>query len=147
EEGKDYTLEVTTDNETGQQKIVVKMAHIEAPYYMEYRSLVTSSAAGSTDTVSNQVSITGNGSEVVHGDDNGDVVVDIDHSGGHATGTKGKIQLKKTAMDETTILAGAHFQIWDQAKTQVLREGTVDATGVITFGGLPQGQYILVETK
>ena len=147
EEGKDYTLEVTTDNETGQQKIVVKMAHIEAPYYMEYRSLVTSSAAGSTDTVSNQVSITGNGSEVVHGDDNGDVVVDIDHSGGHATGTKGKIQLKKTAMDGTTILAGAHFQIWDQAKTQVLREGTVDATGVITFGGLPQGQYILVETK
>lgn len=74
-------------------------------------------------------------------------VVDIDHSGGHATGTKGKIQLKKTAMDGTTILAGAHFQIWDQAKTQVLREGTVDATGVITFGGLPQGQYILVETK
>lgn len=147
EEGKDYTLEVTTDNETGQQKIVVKMAHIEAPYYMEYRSLVTSSAAGSTDTVSNQVSITGNGSEVVHGDDNGDVVVDIDHSGGHATGTKGKIQLKKIAMDGTTILAGAHFQIWDQAKTQVLREGTVDATGVITFGGLPQGQYILVETK
>ncbi len=147
EEGKDYTLEVTTDNETGQQKIVVKMAHIEAPYYMEYRSLVTSSAAGSTDTVSNQVSITGNGSEVVHGDDNGDVVVDIDHSGGHATGTKGKIQLKKTAMYGTTILAGAHFQIWDQAKTQVLREGTVDATGVITFGGLPQGQYILVETK
>lgn len=147
EEGKDYTLEVTTDNETGQQKIVVKMAHIEAPYYMEYRSLVTSSAAGSTDTVSNQVSITGNGSEVVHGDDNGDVVVDIDHSGGHATGTKGKIQLKKTAMDGTTILAGAHFQIWDQAKTQVLREGTVDATGIITFGGLPQGQYILVETK
>lgn len=147
EEGKDYTLEVTTDNETGQQKIVVKMAHVEAPYYMEYRSLVTSSAAGSTDTVSNQVSITGNGSEVVHGDDNGDVVVDIDHSGGHATGTKGKIQLKKTAMDGTTILAGAHFQIWDQAKTQVLREGTVDATGVITFGGLPQGQYILVETK
>lgn len=66
------------------------MAHIEAPYYMEYRSLVTSSAAGSTDTVSNQVSITGNGSEVVHGDDNGDVVVDIDHSGGHATGLKAK---------------------------------------------------------
>ena len=30
------------------------MAHIEAPYYMEYRSLVTSSAAGSTDTVSNK---------------------------------------------------------------------------------------------
>ncbi len=28
------------------------------------------------DTVSNQVSITGNGSEVVHGDDNGDVVVE-----------------------------------------------------------------------
>ncbi|MGC3206638.1 hypothetical protein ACPTFY_15465, partial [Enterococcus faecalis] len=73
---KVFTLEVTTDNETGQQKIVVKMAHIEAPNYMEYRSLVTSSAAGSTDTVSNQESITGNGSEVVHGDDNGDVVVD-----------------------------------------------------------------------
>ena len=122
------------------------MAHIEAPYYMEYRSLVTSSAGEYRHGIQ-QVSITGNGSEVVHGDDNGDVVVDIDHSGGHATGTKGKIQLKKTAMDETTILAGAHFQIWDQAKTQVPREGTVDATGVITFGGLPQGQYILVGDK
>ncbi|HAP2864593.1 TPA: LPXTG cell wall anchor domain-containing protein [Enterococcus faecalis] len=147
EEGKDYTLDVTTDNETGQQQIVVKMAHIEAPYYLEYRSLVTSSAAGSTDTVSNQVDITGNGSKIIHGDDNGDVVVDIDHSGGHASGTKGKIQLKKTAMDGTTILAGAHFQLWNKERTQVLREGTVDATGVITFGGLPQGEYILVETK
>ena len=85
------------------------------------------------------MSITGNGSEVVHGDDNGDVVVDIDHSGGHATGTKGKIQLKKTAMDETTILAGAHFQIWDQAKTQVLREGTVDATGLSHLVGCHKG--------
>ena len=147
EEGKDYTLDVTTDNETGQQQIVVKMAHIEVPYYLEYRSLVTSSAAGSTDTVSNQVDITGNGSKIIHGDDNGDVVVDIDHSGGHASGTKGKIQLKKTAMDGTTILAGAHFQLWNKERTQVLREGTVDATGVITFGGLPQGEYILVETK
>ena len=45
EEGKDYTLEVTTDNETGQQKLSLKWPHIEAPYYMEYRSLVTSSAA------------------------------------------------------------------------------------------------------
>ena len=36
EEGKDYTLEVTTDNETGQQKIVVKMAHIEAPYFLSH---------------------------------------------------------------------------------------------------------------
>ena len=59
-------------------------------------------------------------------------------------------------MDETTILAGAHFQIWDQAKTQV-REGTVDATGVITwvatraihFGGdkAPEGYTVSDEVK
>lgn len=147
EQGKDYTLEVSTDNETGQQQIIVKMAHIEEPYYMEYRSLVTSSAAGSTDTVSNQVDITGNGSEVIHGDDNGDINVDIDHSGGHASGTKGKVQLKKTDMSGVKALVDAHFQLWDKAKTQVLREGDVDASGLITFGALPYGEYILVETK
>ena len=71
------------------------------------------------------------------------MVVDIDHSGGHATGTKGKIQLKKTAMDGTTILA-APISKFGTAKTQVLREGTVDATGGYHMVG-PQGQYILVE--
>lgn len=35
--------------------------------------------------------IIGNGLEVVYGDDNGDVVVDIDYSGGYVIGIKGKI--------------------------------------------------------
>lgn len=146
-EGDDYTLSVTTDNVTGDQVITVTFLHeISSAYYMEYRALINSSAAGQSDKVTNEASITGEGTKTVTDDDGHDVVVEIDHSGGTASGKKGSITLRKTNEDKSKFLVGAHFQLWDAGKTQILREGDVDATGKITFGNLQLGDYLLVET-
>lgn len=144
--GEDYTVELATDNATGQQTLTVKMAHIETAYYMEYRSLILSSVTGKQDTVSNNVHISGTGSKVIEGDDGKDVLVQVDNSGGSANGQRGRIVIQKTSEDGRTPLTGAHFQLWDLAQEHVLREGTVDEQGRIIFGGLPYGDYKLVET-
>ncbi|WP_321387555.1 SpaA isopeptide-forming pilin-related protein [uncultured Enterococcus sp.] len=146
-EGVDYTVAVTTDNVTGDQELKVTFLNeINTAYVMEYRALISSSASGSTDKVSNQVSITGTGSEEVDDNGNSDVTVEIDHSSGSASGTKGKITLEKTT-EEHVIMPGVHFELWNLDKTQLLREGDVDASGHITFGNLKLGQYLLIETS
>lgn len=145
--GVDYTAQLTTDNVTGKQVITVTFLHdITKAYYMEYRALVNSGAAGNTDVVSNHATITGDGTMTVTDDSGHDVTVPVDHSGGSASGTKGKITLQKTKED-STFLTGAHFQLWNTTKTQVLREGDVDASGKITFGNLQLGEYLLFETS
>lgn len=147
-EGTDYQLTITTDNVTGEQVLTVEFLHkISTAYYMDYRALISSSATGSSDVVSNQVDITGDGSYIIKDDGGKDVTVGLNHSGGSAQGTKGKITIKKTSEDGTNSLTGAHFQLWDTTKTILLREGDVDENGEITFGNLILGEYILVETK
>lgn len=145
---KDYTVELTTDNETGKQELVVKMiGQIKTAYYMSYQSFIASDTAGREDTLSNDADITGDGSKTIHGADTEEVTVEVDHSGGNANGKKGSITIKKTKNNTTQPLTGATFQIWDTAKTQVLREGEVDENGQIKFGGLPQGDYLLIESN
>ncbi|KAF1298342.1 cell wall protein [Enterococcus sp. JM4C] len=144
----DYTVVLTTDNLTGEQTIEVKLLHeIETAYVMNYRALINSSAAGSSDKLTNQATITGDGERVVTDNSGRDITVSIDHSGGSASGKKGQITFKKTAEDRATTLTGAHFQLWDATKSQVVREGEVDETGQITFGNLVIGDYLLVETS
>lgn len=144
-EGTDYTVETTTDSTTGNQVLSVKFLNeIDTAYVMEYRSLISSSATGSTDKVSNQVSITGTGSEQVEDDTDNEVTVEIDHSSGSASGTKGKITLQKTTEDRV-VMPGVHFELWNLDKTQLLREGDVGEDGLLTFGNLKLGQYILIE--
>ncbi|MGC6767068.1 SpaA isopeptide-forming pilin-related protein [Enterococcus sp. LJL51] len=145
-EDVDYSVELITDNATGDQEIQVSFLHqIKTAYVMEYRSLISSSATGNTDTVSNRATIDGTGSEIVHQEINKNVTVQIDHSGGSASGTKGSITLQKTT-EKNMILPGVHFQLWDINKTQILREGDTDNSGKITFGNLKLGDYLLVET-
>lgn len=147
-EGKDYSLNLTTDNVTGDQVVTIKFLHeISHAYYLEYKALINSSTAGQTDTVTNEASIAGEGTKTVTDNSGEDITVEIDHSGGSASGTKGRITLQKMAEDKSTVLTGAHFQIWNSEKTQILREGDVDDSGQITFGNLQLGEYLLVETK
>lgn len=145
---KDYTVEVTTDNETGKQVLTIKLSDtIHTAYQLEYRSYITSSASGNKDTVSNKITVTGDNEQTISGGDDKDVTVEINHSGGSASGKKGKLMIQKTEADGKTKLAGAKFQLWNTTKTQLLREGTVDEEGQLTFGNLPYGEYLLIETE
>ncbi|MGM0212653.1 SpaA isopeptide-forming pilin-related protein [Enterococcus sp. AZ109] len=146
-EGIDYELSIATDNVTGEQVLVARFLHeITTAYFMEYRALISSSSTGNTDTVSNQVDIVGEGTREVQDTGGQDVTVGVNHSGGSATGTKGRISLRKTSADGATSLTGAHFQLWDTTKTVLLREGDVNENGMIIFGNLILGDYLLVET-
>lgn len=146
-EGQDYEVEVTTNSTTGDQEIIVKFLNdIDTAYVMEYRSLISSSATGSTDKVSNQVSIKGTGSETVDDNTDTDVTVEIDHSTGSASGTKGKITVQKTT-ESNVVMPGVHFELWNADKTQLLREGEVGDDGLLTFGNLKLGNYLLIETS
>lgn len=147
--GIDYEVELKTDNETGEQELQIRMLHeIDRAYQLTYRSFISSTATGSQDTVSNKVTVTGKNEQTVQGEDGEDVTVELDTSTGHATGKKGKLQLQKAdEADKTLLLAGATFELWDVEHKQVLREGTYDGVTPLTFGNLPAGDYLLVETS
>lgn len=144
---KDYTVEITTDNVTGKQTMTIKLNDkIDTAYQLEYRSYITSSSEGSKDTVSNKITVTGDNEQTVSGGDGEDVTVELNHSGGSASGKKGKLVIQKTEADGKTPLAGAKFELWNTSKTQLLRKGEVDENGQLIFGNLPYGEYLLIET-
>ena len=144
---KDYTVEVTTDNVTGKQTMTIKLNDkIDTAYQLEYRSYITSSSEGSKDTVSNKITVTGDNEQTVSGGDGEDVTVELNHSGGSASGKKGKLVIQKTEADGKTPLAGTKFELWNTSKTQLLRKGEVDENGQLIFGNLPYGEYLLIET-
>jgi uncharacterized surface anchored protein len=147
-QGIDYTAEVLTNNLTGVQTMTVTFLHeISSTYSMEYRALVNSSATGKTDTVSNKATITGDGTKTVTDNSGTNVSVPVNTTGGAASGRKGSITFQKTKEDQVSPLTGAHFELWNTTKTQILREGEVDSTGKITFGNLLLGEYLLFETN
>ena len=146
-EKTDYTIDVTTDNETGKQVMTINLTKkIDTAYQLEYRSYITSTTSGNKDTVSNKITVSGDNEQTISGGDDKDVTVEINHSGGSATGKKGKLVIQKTEADGKTPLSGAKFQLWNTTKTQLIREGEVNESGQIIFGNLPYGEYLLIET-
>ena len=144
---EDYTVDLSTDNSTGKQIVTIKLLkEIKTAYQLEYSSYITSSVSGNKDKVSNKITVTGDNDKVVSGGEGKDVTVEIHHSGGSATGKKGKLTIQKTEADLKTKLTGARFQLWNTSKTQLLREGEVNSDGLIVFGNLPYGEYLLIET-
>lgn len=134
----DYTVSLDTNNETGKQTLTINMLKdIHTAYQLVYSSYITSSASGSKDTVSNKISVTGDNDKVIVGGEGKDVTVEIHHSEGSAKGKKGKLMIQKTEAETQKKLSGAHFQLWNTTKTQLLRQGEVSNEGKLIFGNLP----------
>ncbi len=142
-----YTAEVTTDNETGEQHLTVTFnEQLETAYILEYKSMVFLDEGTTSGSVSNDLTIKGDNVETIDGEDSADVDIHTSDGDGTAVGTLGKVTLQKT--DEAgQALTGATFELWDAKNQQVLRSGTIDASGDITFGSIPYGSYLLKETK
>ncbi|MFT8311643.1 MAG: SpaA isopeptide-forming pilin-related protein [Sporolactobacillus sp.] len=145
---KDYTLTITTDNVTGKQQFVLKFIgdyqHIDRAYAVQYRSIIN--IAGSSDDVTNQVKISGDNVQTVIQDTTQKIPVAISTGGGSATGVKGTLRILKNG-ELGQILPGAVFELWDKDNTQLLRTGTTDATGTLTFGNIRYGDYVLKEVQ
>ncbi|MBP1042700.1 hypothetical protein I6N95_16915 [Vagococcus sp. BWB3-3] len=145
---QDYTVVMVTDNVTGQQKMTIKFINgyqqIEAPLIMEYKAMVF--LEGNQGTVSNAIHITSEGKTETDTDTDGETEVNVTEGGGSSSGHRGAITLKKTGEDGKVLPEGATFELWDRHQSQLLRSGTVGQDGLITFGNLPYGDYLLKET-
>ncbi|MED2942455.1 SpaA isopeptide-forming pilin-related protein [Bacillus swezeyi] len=145
---KDYTLDITTDSATGEQSFILKFIgsykQIDRAYVIQYRSLIN--IAGTSGHVSNKVSISGTNVQEQTQENGSSVFVAISSGGGSGSGEKGSLTIFKTGKDDTP-LSGADFQLWTKDNKQLLRTGTTDADGTITFGNIRYGTYVLKETK
>lgn len=92
EQGKDYSVDIQTDNSTGAQTVKIKfLSEINTAYVVEYRALITSDKAN--DVVTNQAHITGDNEKIIEQDVEKDVPV-TNHNGS-ANGSKGSVTLEK----------------------------------------------------
>ena len=145
-EGKDYSINITTDQTSGEQVMTIKFLHeISTAYSVHYRTLINSSKIN--DTLSNTVTVTGTGAKVV----TGEVTTshDVVNNSGTAEGTNLDYQLTKVDKDTDKVLSGVKFELWsykNNAKGQLLRTGTTDDKGQIRWNNLKSGKYVLVET-
>ncbi|MEC1385365.1 SpaA isopeptide-forming pilin-related protein [Bacillus velezensis] len=148
EKDKDYKLDIKTDNATGEQSFVLTFTgsykQIDRAYVIQYRSLINIS--GSSGQVSNKVSISGTNVEEQTQENNSSVFVAISSGGGSGSGEKGSLTISKTGPDGTS-LSGAGFQLWSKDGKQLLRTGTTDDAGKLTFGNIRYGTYVLKEIK
>ncbi|AIW36634.1 MULTISPECIES: SpaA isopeptide-forming pilin-related protein [Bacillus] len=148
EKDKDYKVDMKTDNATGEQSFVLTFIggykQIDRAYVIQYRSLINIS--GSSGQVSNKVSISGTNVEEQTQENNSSVFVAISSGGGSGSGEKGSLTISKTGSDGTS-LSGADFQLWSKDGKQLLRTGTTDDAGKLTFGNIRYGTYVLKEIK
>ncbi|MED3449389.1 SpaA isopeptide-forming pilin-related protein [Bacillus velezensis] len=148
EKDKDYKLDIKTDNATGEQSFLLTFTgsykQIDRAYVIQYRSLINIS--GSSGQVSNKVSISGTNVEEQTQENNSSVFVAISSGGGSGSGEKGSLTISKTGSDGTS-LSGAGFQLWSKDGKQLLRTGTTDDAGKLTFGNIRYGTYVLKEIK
>ncbi|WP_288624503.1 SpaA isopeptide-forming pilin-related protein [uncultured Lactococcus sp.] len=148
EQGKDYSVDIQTDNSTGAQTVKIKFLSevINTAYVVEYRALITSDKAN--DVVTNQAHITGDNEKTIEQDVEKDVPV-TNHNGS-ANGSKGSVTLEKVGPGKAK-LAGAHLQLWsigtDGKKDKLIREGDTDKNGDLKLGNLRVTDYLLIETK
>ncbi|MEG2708770.1 MAG: collagen binding domain-containing protein, partial [Vagococcus sp.] len=151
EKGKDYTVNIETNNETGQQVLTVKFVNeISKAYVLEYRSMANTSLL--QDYLTNNISVTGNNEKIVKTETSSSVKVV--NSSGTATGTTASVKIVKIDKNskEKTPLPGAKFELWtikgNGQKDQLVRSGETDVKGELKFGNLrPNTDYLLFETK
>ncbi|PJH93601.1 SpaA isopeptide-forming pilin-related protein [Bacillus sp. SN1] len=145
---KDYTLDIKTNNTTGEQSFVLTFIgsykQIDRAYVIKYRSLIN--IAGTNGHVKNKVSISGTNVKEQTQENSSSIFVAISSGDGSGSGEKGSLTIFKTSEDDKA-LEGADFQLWSEDAKQLLRKGTTDAGGKLTFGNIRYGSYVLKEVK
>ncbi|UPV78757.1 SpaA isopeptide-forming pilin-related protein [Bacillus rugosus] len=145
---KDYTLDIKTNNTTGEQSFILTFIgsykQIDRAYVIKYRSLIN--IAGTNGHVKNKVSISGTNVKEQTQENSSSIFVAISSGDGSGSGEKGSLTIFKTGEDDKA-LEGADFQLWSEDAKQLLRTGTTDAGGKLTFGNIRYGSYVLKEVK
>ncbi|CAM4070990.1 SpaA isopeptide-forming pilin-related protein [Bacillus manliponensis] len=145
EQGKDYTLQINTDNETGKQTFELTFLNrIDEAYVLEYKTLIY---ADNGEKVSNKVKLSG--SKITNQDVETSEEIIVKTSSGSGTGgsKRGHFEIKKVDADKQTVLADAEFTLYDKAGKNVIRTVSTKENGIAEFKNLRYGEYLLKETK
>ncbi len=146
-EGVDYQADYAINPETGKYELTVSMLnHIDRAYIMTYRTKVLLEEGGD-NKVSNNVTIKGNNEQVIEDNDNEELAVNVNDSGGTVIGKKGSITLEKDSSSTHKPLAGGVFQLYDKNGVRLGSPVVSDQNGRIQFTGLVYGSYILKEVE
>lgn len=134
---------VTSVQEMGEFALAFRDT-IDRPYILEYDAFIV--AAVGAD-ISNDVLMTAE--ELSEGTTSKKSVVRVARTTGMgtATGENGELTITKTDESGDLKLEGASFELIDTGSKRVVRRGTTDETGTLTFGRLLYGDYTLKETS
>lgn len=147
-EGKDYTVDLQTDAETGKQKLIVEFSGtIDTAYIIKYKVFINSSLAN--DKLTNDVTLSATGQKEVK--DGKTEQISVVNSGGSSQAKNINLTLNKVDQDDQkTPLAGVTIELYSYTggkKGALLRTSTTDDKGQIKWGNLKSGDYVIVETK
>jgi LPXTG-motif cell wall-anchored protein len=152
----DYSVDVPAPDSTGKQVFTItfnKQINATA-YVVSYNSLINISK--STGTLTNSAEFSGNNSQIVQDTNNQNTNVVNLSAGGWAVGTTGSLTIHKTGHTVLgdSALKNVTFELWSEDASgnadTLLRTGTTDGNGNLTFSGLVLGsgiKYILKETS
>ncbi|WP_218918887.1 SpaA isopeptide-forming pilin-related protein [Paenibacillus borealis] len=146
ERDKDYTLDFITDS-TGKDTFKLAFTDtIDKPYILTYKSVIT---AVGTVPITNAVSFSGVGSQLVSKPFSFTQSFTIVDTGGTGSGVKGSLKVLKTNADQTKNLQGAEFSLGRIVGTELKDtvKATSDSAGNLEFTNLRAGKYVLKETK
>ncbi|GCF95611.1 hypothetical protein NRIC_35020 [Enterococcus florum] len=167
--GRDYSVNIITNNSTGQQQMVIAFTKdyleagqmqggfIEKPYYITYSTRPNFTLQ--RENVSNSINVTTKQGEIPHpGTEHTEQVV-ISNTSGIAVGQKGRVTIRKEN-NNGAVLVGAKLTLTrvfanSNIPEQQLYEVTTDQSGQATFGNLVYTnpdpvngfRYVLKETE
>jgi len=146
EEGTDYNLDITTNNETGDQEFVLQFTdEITQAYVLEYSSYIDPMAPQGEE-ITNDYIVEGENIETLETTDHSTEVIKQNAGGGDGTSIRGGLTINKE--DEAGgSLAGARFELYNSDGSQLLRSGTTNEVGQLNLGGLRRGNYLLREVN
>ncbi|GEM02804.1 hypothetical protein HHA03_23360 [Halolactibacillus halophilus] len=145
EEGTDYDLEFSAA-ENGQESFTITFKgdkqEIEEAYVLTYDTYILYKGDGN---IGNDLSISGD--QVVENTGGSSVnrAISFNSISGSITGEVGSLVIKKVDAEDITLLEGAEFQLYDESGEVLLRTGTTDSAGNLTFVNLLYGNYQLKE--
>ncbi|EDP68177.1 hypothetical protein CAT7_11370 [Carnobacterium sp. AT7] len=143
EKNVDYILDVKTDNGTGKQQFSLKFENdITKAYILEYSSYIDP-LLSKGEEIKNEYGVTGETTETIESSDI-KTVTKNNAGGGDGSSIRGGLSIQKEN-EKGTVLQDAVFNLYTRDGKQLLRTGTTDEKGILKFGGLRRGNYLLKE--
>lgn len=141
-EGVDYDLIFNKDDE-GLLSFEIKFLNkLDRMYVLEYDTQI--SASKDNPVLSNRVELTGENYQYESLGDEASVDINVDSAGGGAVGIRGSLALRKLGKDGI-LLEDVVFELYKDGRK--IATGTTDANGLVYFGRLIHGDYVIKEVS